>query len=261
MMATEMPTSSKGKPGARAGEAMLLEEMGWPDVQDYLTRDDRLMMVAGSTEQHGRHLTFASDVWIPWEVARRASAQTGVLLAPPVAYGMSLHHLGFPGSLALRPETLTHVVVDLLDSAYVGGFRRVLVVNGHGGNTASIQVALAKVLHERGDLQAGLINWWSDPSVAAVFDAAFGDQPAHADAGETSAVLAVRPDVVQMERAQHSPHVRTGGPLSVAVFERHYPHGAIGADPRRASAEVGERALEAAAAVCMRWLEETSASQ
>jgi creatinine amidohydrolase len=254
MMSAETPLP-------RTGEPLLLEEMAWPDVQDYLARDDRLVLVVGSTEQHGRHLTFASDVWIPWEVARRASAETGVLLAPPLAYGMSLHHLGFPGSLSLRPETLSHVIGDLLDSAYVGGFRRVLVLNGHGGNTASLQVALAQSLHEKPSLQAGLISWWSDASVAAIFDAAFGEQPTHADAGETSVVLAVRPEVVRLDRAQHSPWVPTAGPLSVTVFETHYPHGAIGADPRRASAEVGERAIQAAAAVCVRWLEAESTAR
>jgi creatinine amidohydrolase len=146
-------------------------------------------------------------------------------------------------------------VADLLDSAYVHGFRRILLVNGHGGNTASIQVALSETLHDKHDLQAFLINWWTPPSVTAIFDKAFGEQPYHADAGETSAVLAIRPDAVRLNRAQHSPRISSAGPLSVAVFRTHYPHGAIGADPRRASANVGEQALQAAVDACVRWLE------
>ena len=62
--------------------AVLLSEMGWPDVVEYLRREDRLILVVGSTEQHGRHMTFASDVWQPWEIASRLSDRTGVLLAP-----------------------------------------------------------------------------------------------------------------------------------------------------------------------------------
>ena len=139
--------------------ALLLEELGWPDVADYLRRDDRLILVVGSTEQHGRHMTFASDVWQPWEIACQVSERTGVLLAPPLNYGMSLHHLAFPGSLSLRPGTLTSVIVDLFESAYVHGFRHILLLNGHGANAAAIQMAMAEVLHELNGLEVLLGQW------------------------------------------------------------------------------------------------------
>jgi len=227
--------------------ALLLEELGWPDVEDYLRREDRLIFVVGSTEQHGRHMSFASDVWQPWEIACQLSERTGVLVAPPLNYGMSLHHLGFPGSLSLRPHTLSSVVVDLLESAYVHGFRRILMLNGHGGNTAAIQVALAEALNELNGLEVRLGNWWQEPGVKAVLDAAFPGQPGgHADAGETSMVLAVRPDVVRLERAEHSPDAPRPSFLTRQVFLEYFPHGVIGGDPRRAAAEVGERMLAAA---------------
>jgi creatinine amidohydrolase len=230
--------------------ALLLEELGWPDIAEYLKRDDRLMLVTGSTEQHGRHMTFASDVWVPWEIGRRLSERTGALLAPPLNYGMSLHHLAFPGSLSLRPQTLVSVVVDLLDSAYVHGFRRILILNGHGGNTASIQVALAEALNELHGLEVRLRSWWQEPAVKAVLEAVYpGEAGGHADAGETSAVMAVRPDVIRLERAAHSPDAPRGLFLTRQVFLEHYPHGVIGIDPRRASAEVGERVLAAAVEV------------
>jgi creatinine amidohydrolase len=227
--------------------AFLLEELGWPDVQEYLQHDDRLILVAGSTEQHGRHMTFASDVWQPWEIARRLGERTGVLLAPPLNYGMSLHHLGFPGSLSLRPGTLSSIVVDLLESAYVHGFRHILFLNGHGGNVAAIQVALAEVLNELPGLEVRLANWWQEPAVKAIWEEAFPDAAAgHADAGETSTVMAIRPDVVRLDRAAYSPEAPRAAFLTQQVFVEHYPHGVIGGDPRRASAEVGERALAAA---------------
>jgi len=227
--------------------ALLLEELGWPDVEEYLRRDDRLILVIGSTEQHGRHLVFGSDVWQPWEIARRLSERAGILLAPPVNYGMSLHHLGFPGSLSLRPNTLSSVVVDLLESAYEHGFRRILILNGHGGNTAPIQMALAETLHELHGLEIRLGDWWREPEVEAVFDAAFPEgSPGHADAGETSAVMAIRPDVVRLDRADYNPDSPRPNFLTRQVFLDHFPHGVIGTDPRRASAEVGEQALAAA---------------
>jgi creatinine amidohydrolase len=227
--------------------ALLLEELGWPDVEEYLQRDQRLIFVIGSTEQHGRHLSFGTDTWQPWEIARRLSQQTGVLLAPPLSYGMSLHHLGFPGTLSLRPQTLSWVIADLLKSAYEHGFRRILILNGHGGNVAAIQAALAEVLHELPDLQVRLGNWWREPEVGAVFDQALpGGGPQHADAGETSVVMAIRPDVVRLDRAAHSPEAPDYGFLTRQVFLEHFPHGVIGTDPRLASADLGERVLVAA---------------
>ena len=109
----------------------LLAEMGWPDVAAYLESDDRIILPIGSTEQHGRHLPLSTDILVPTELARHLGERTGVLVAPPLPYGMSLHHLGFPGSLSLRPETLAHVLEDLLRSLYCHGFRRVFVLNGH----------------------------------------------------------------------------------------------------------------------------------
>lgn len=235
--------------------ALLLEELGWPDVVEYLRHDDRLILVVGSTEQHGRHLTFATDVWQPWEIARRVSDRTGVLVAPPVTYGMSLHHLGFPGSLSLRPQTLSSIIADLLESAYGHGFRRILILNGHGGNVAAIQVALAEVLNELPGLKVRLESWWRAPEVQAVFDAAFNVPGGHADAAETSAILAIRPDVVRLDRAACTPDAQHPDFLTVETFLECFPHGVIGGDPTVGSAEVGDRALEASAQMCVRWLE------
>jgi creatinine amidohydrolase len=214
------------------------------------------MLVVGSTEQHGRHLTFASDVWQPWEIARRLSDRTGVLLAPPLNYGMSLHHLGFPGSLSLRPHTLSSIIVDLLESAYEHGFRRILILNGHGGNTASIHTAMAEALHELHGLQVRLGNWWQVPEAQAVLDEAFPEGGDHSDAGETSLVLAIRPDVVRLDRAEHSPDAPDVDFLTRQVFLEHYPHGVIGSDPKQASAEVGERCIAAAVEVYEKFLRE-----
>jgi creatinine amidohydrolase len=227
--------------------ALLLAELGWPDVADYLRRDDRLILVVGSTEQHGRHMTFASDVWQPWEIACQVSERSGVLLAPPLNYGMSLHHLAFPGSLSLRPGTLTSVIVDLLESAYVHGFRHILLLNGHGGNTAAIQMAMAEVLHELNGLEILQGQWWQVPEVDAILDDAFpGESGSHADAGETSMVLAIRPDVVRLDRSAYNPESPPPAFLTRQVFLEHFPHGVIGPDPKRASAEVGRQVLAAA---------------
>ncbi|MFC2031264.1 creatininase family protein [Chloroflexota bacterium] len=237
--------------------AVLLEELGWPDIQEYLQSDDRLILVVGSTEQHGRHLVFGSDTWIPWEIARRVSDGTGVLLAPPVNYGMSHHHLGFPGSLSLRPKTLAAVVADIIESAHGHGFRRIFIVNGHGGNTTPIQMAMLDAVNELPGLSFRLGTWWSEPEVVAVFEAAFpGQQPGHADASETSLVMALRPEVVRLERAKYSPQDYYPRALTQQVFLDHFPHGVIGIDPHEAAVEAGERILAAAVEASERVLRE-----
>jgi creatinine amidohydrolase len=224
----------------------LLTEMGWPDVEAYLESDDRIILPVGSTEQHGRHLPLSTDTLVPTELARRLGERSGVVVAPPLPYGMSLHHLGFPGSLSLRPETLAHVLRDLLCSIYRHGFRRVFLLNGHGGNTASLQVALANVMGDLPDLAVKLRQWWREPIVGELLQAAIGvSHPGHADAGETASVLALRPDLVRLERAQHSLDDEPIEILTEHVFQQRFPHGVIGADPRLASAEVGEQMLAA----------------
>lgn len=235
--------------------ALFLADVGWPDVEEYLRHDERLIVVLGSTEQHGRHLVFGTDVIEPWEIARRVSDRTGVLVAPPLCYGMSLHHLVFPGSLSLRPHTLSLVVADLLHSAYQHGFSRILILNGHGGNVPAIQVALAEVLNELHGLHVRLESWWTSAEVKAVFETAFGTPGGHADAGETSVVLAARPEVVRLDRAAYNPDAPAHDFLTGDVFLEHYPNGVIGGDPRQGSAEVGEQAIEAAVTRCVRWLE------
>lgn len=224
----------------------LLAEMGWPDVAAYLESDDRIILPIGSTEQHGRHLPLSTDILVPTELARHLGERTGVLVAPPLHYGMSLHHLGFPGSLSLRPETLAHVLEDLLRSLYRHGFRRIFVLNGHGGNVAPLRVALANLMGDLPDLAVRLRHWWREPAVDKLLQATIGVPHAgHADAGETAPVLALRPDLVRLDRARHSPDDEPIEMLTEQVFRRRFPHGVIGTNPHLATAELGEQILTA----------------
>lgn len=222
----------------------LLAEIGWPDVAAYLESDDRIILPVGSTEQHGRHLPLGTDAMLPTALAYRLAERTGVLVAPTLPYGMSLHHLGFPGSLSLRPETLAHVLEDILRSLDRHGFRRVFLLNGHGGNVASIRVALANVMGDLADLAVKLRHWWHEPAVDELLKEAIGELGgSHASVGETAPVMALYSDLVRLERAQHSPDAGAIEVLTEKVFRERFPHGVIGPDPRLASAELGERML------------------
>jgi len=112
---------------------MRFEELNWFDIEKYLQGDDRIMLVIGACEQHG-YLSQTTDVLIPQALADAASQQTGVLVAPTINFGSSPYFLDYPGTLSLRLSTLMDLVEDILRSAHGQGFRRILVLNGHGGN-------------------------------------------------------------------------------------------------------------------------------
>jgi len=112
---------------------MRFDELNWMDVQSYLERDDRLIFVIGACEQHG-YLSLLTDIKIPLALADAASQQSGVLVAPPLNFGSSPYFITYPGTISLRIGTLLEVVEDLVRSSHGQGFRRMLFLNGHGGN-------------------------------------------------------------------------------------------------------------------------------
>lgn len=226
--------------------AVLWEEIGWPDLEEFLRTDDRAIVPVGSCEQHGRHLSFATDYLIPTEIAQRVSARTGVPVTPALCFGMSIHHMDFPGTITLSPETFAAAVRDIVESLHRHGFRRLLILNGHGGNVAPIATALASVLDRHRDLRIKVGHWWQDPKVETVMRDAWGDVEYHAAAGETSAILAIRPNIPRLQRAAHSAWKKGIEVMGPRHWKELFPHGATGADPKGASAEIGERLLQAA---------------
>src|SRR5437867_6048504 len=184
--------------------AVLWEEIGWVDLETYLRRDDRAILPVGSCEQHGRHLSFATDYLIPTEIAMRVSARTGVPVTPTLCFGMSVHHMEFPGTLSLSPDTFMAVIRDLVESLYRHGFRRVLILNGHGGNIAPLTTALSTLADRHRDLRVKVGHWWQDPAVQAVMREAWAEAGSTAAAGERSAILAAGPTIRKLERAAHS---------------------------------------------------------
>jgi creatinine amidohydrolase len=145
---------------------MRIEELNWMDVEEYLNRDNRLMLVVGACEQHG-YLSLLSDVKIPLALADAASKQTGVLVAPPMNYGSSPYFLTYPGTLSLRLSTLMDAVEDIVRSAYGQGFRRILFLNGHGGNIG-LKARLTELVNELPEVKMQWYAWWMAHSVEEV---------------------------------------------------------------------------------------------
>jgi len=145
---------------------MRIEDLNWMDVEEYLKHEDRLVLVLGATEQHG-YLSLLSDVRIPLALADAASQSTGVLVAPPLNFGCSPYFLAYPGTFSLRVSTLIAAVEDLVRSASGAGFRRILVLNGHGGNSPA-RAQLAELVNSLPGVQLRWYDWWLSHSVEEV---------------------------------------------------------------------------------------------
>ena len=145
---------------------MRLEDLNWMDVEKYLQQDDRLMLVLGSCEQHA-WLSLLTDIKIPLALADSASNRTGVLVAPPLNFGVSPYFAAYPGTISLRVGTLIAAVEDIVRSVYAHGFRRILILNGHGGNSPA-RSQLHEVNNSLPDLKLNWYDWWSSHSVEVV---------------------------------------------------------------------------------------------
>lgn len=147
---------------------MRLGEMNWMEVETYLKTEDRLMLVLGATEQHG-YLNLLTDIKIPLAIADAASQQSGVLVAPPLNFGCSSYFIDYPGTISLKPATLISVVEDMVRSLHHQGFKRMVIVNGHGGNEPA-KIALGDTVNEIKDLQLAWYDWWKAPNVTSVIE-------------------------------------------------------------------------------------------
>ena len=147
---------------------MRLGEINWMEVENYLKKDDRLLIVLGATEQHG-FLCTSTDVKIPLALADAASQQSGVLVAPPLNFGCSSYFADYPGTISIRVETLLKIVEDMIRSVHHQGFKRIVILNGHGGNTP-VKVSLGELVNELTDLKISWYEWWKAPNVTAIAD-------------------------------------------------------------------------------------------
>ncbi len=252
---------------------MILDELAWPEIEA-LDRGRVLpICVLAATEQHSLHLPLCTDRLIGSEVVRRAERRLPdtLLVLPPVAVGCSAHHLDFAGTLSIRHATMLATIEDLADSIARHGFRKLLLINSHGGNHAAMVVAIQQMLETLPEVAAAGASYWSlaAPALAELRESGPGGM-GHACELETSIMLRLRPDLVHMERAgrdgDYSLSRFFGGemlqPPPVAAarpFREFTRHGGFG-DPSTASAEKGERFLEAiAGAVAALCLEMTGA--
>lgn len=247
---------------------MIYGNLTSPDLKA-LAPDTVAVLPLAAVEQHGDHLPVATDTEIVTEIARRTeSAMTEkIVLLPTLWAGSSHHHLAFPGTLSISSETYINVLSDLLDSLTASGFRRVFLLNGHGGNKIPYSEALFRKSLQRENLWVAGQNYWhlAEAELAGQ-DFMATPRLTHACEYETSMMLALGEDHVRMDRAcgcrkeSFSAWYDSLGWSSTRVvvsepFEKRSPNGAMGA-PDLASAEKGQKLFEIITQVVIEFLED-----
>lgn len=253
-----------------------LARLTWEEARRALQVARLALVPVGSIEQHGPHLTLDTDLAVAEAMARRLAADLGDegVLCPPLGYGLSEHHMRFPGTMTLRPDTFVGVFADIVESLASWGVRRVLVVNGHGGNIDALRLVSRNARRDHGTLLAAVM--WAQLAAAEIAERAQSPQYGHACEIETSVAMylvpdRVRGDLIGPPGTRRSVDSLTDPPntrVDMAIWlDEWTDDGALG-DPTKATPELGgeivtvayERALAFARRLAGRNVDEEEAS-
>lgn len=233
--------------------AYVMQDMTWPEVKTALKEARVAILPVGSQEQHGPHLACCVDIAGAEAFALRLAENVHplALLAPSLNYGISLHHMPFPGTLTLRPETFIQVLMDVAESLRQQGIRRIFVVNGHGGNQSAIDIASVKMRVDLG-VRMTYALWPLLGGMNVVKDPKATRRTGHACIYETSLMMHLRPDIVRenaLAEGEMQPpiygDVSTVGIGGFAYWNEYTRNGAFGGAPE-ATAEIGEKIVRLA---------------
>lgn len=148
---------------------MNISQMNWMQVEAYLAHDDRCVLPLGSTEQHA-YLSLSVDSILAEKCATDAAETLGIPVFPVVSYGMAPYFQSYPGTITLRIDTYISLIRDILNSMYRGGFRRIVIANGHGGNSP-VDGLVTEWMADHPDAQVKFHNWWRAPQTWATVKA------------------------------------------------------------------------------------------
>ena len=256
-------------------------EMIWWEIKEAAEQDRVAVLPVATYEDHGPHLPVDTDVVLCTGICERAVARipSEALLAPPVPHGYSPHHMDFHGTLTITWDTFIRYVKDVCCSLAHHGFKRILVVNGHGSNTSPLDMsARLTVIEYESRVLCASVNHWDlrrAKTVGAELRESDYGGTSHAGEYETSLYLALKPDLVDMSRAvdERSPlspsfktdllagtHPEGSGARLVPYWSTVTPSGVMG-DATKASAEKGEQFLEAAVSGLVELIRELKAQE
>jgi len=243
---------------------VLIEEMAWPQVERAIAEGKTTVILAcGAVEQHGPHLPTGTDAYLGTAIAERAAHMAGTaLVAPTLRPGLSDHHMSFPGSFTLRPETFVALLTDYCTSLVRHGFERIVIFPSHGGNMDVMKAHLPWLARSVADQCELVLSMRLLEDMRRMADylaehgVGIGRAGAHAGYTETAMMLAHSPALVQMEHAApglsddefYAPEQLMQSQLSSFLYgiRSQSANGILG-DPTGAEAEVGENLLRMAA--------------
>ena len=231
---------------------MQLHLSSWPEIEAYLATSKAILIPIGSTEQHGPNGLIGTDAICAEIIAKRAGDETGILIGPTFNVGQAQHHMAFAGTITLRPSTMLAAVCDWAQSLAHHGFERLYWLNGHGGNSATLNAAFSEIYHgatlgQGRALRCMLRNWWELPGVPDLCKQLFPvGEGSHAAPSEVSVSYFAYPEAIK--HVAMSPKIAPTGLITDAAdYRQRFPDGRIGSDPSQANVEAGAKLVAAAA--------------
>ena len=187
-------------------ESRWIQEMTWQEIQDYLAQECIAIIPVGATEQHGPHMSLFMDTGWAVGIAEGVAEMAGVVVAPPVHFGWGPHHMGYPGTITIRGDTLAQLCVDIGESLVWHGFKKLIFLNGNRvANLPPMQMASSRLRHSTGAYvavaDAGLI---AKKRVHEICEPTYAGALGHAGDSETSYMLYRFPEMVDMSKAVSS---------------------------------------------------------
>lgn len=249
---------------ATTAQPLALAELSWPELNELIDDIDIVLIPVGSQEQHGPNLAMSMDIAAATEFCRKASAMVypRAIVAPSMPWGVSHHHMNFPGTITLTSDTFIQILVEVVASLMEHGFERFMFINGHGGNVAPLGNAVVRINEELGPAWVGTAGYFgfADPAIDDEFGINKGDDPhtkitGHACQRETSWAMYLCPDVVKHDELAPGEltdlslgfrsTLRKYGVTVPYRFDEYTANGALG-DATRATEAYGRAVIESA---------------
>jgi creatinine amidohydrolase len=223
----------------------MLENYSWKSARRLFKTSKIALVPVGSTEQHGPHLPLGTDFLTAQALAESVAKKTNAICTPVIPFGVSAHHRQFWGTIWVSPDTFRKYVEEVALSLAYHGIRRIIFVNGHGGNFASLQ-ELSRKLRVKG-IYSIVYQWWTDSAVVELQKRLFKSKGTHAGAIETAMVLTVRPELVSTANYRDAAKGATpefgvakfGAQLTVDTVD--FSRSGATLDPREATVEAGRQ--------------------
>jgi len=237
----------------------LLENLSYPEVEEYLKEKDIILVPTGSVEQHSPYGLIGTDFIVAEAVAQKVAKVMQILVAPIVKYGVSPHHMAFRGTVSLKPNTMILLISDIIESLVAHGFRRIVFINGHGGNISSIKIAMERLKARMIEGCFQVISWYEMEEVQRLCKSVFTDQEGHhATPGEVSITRYLRPEAFETKPVHELPvkNPKYYWPLTCEEMKKVFPDGRMESAPWLATADHGRKILEAACRAIQKKIEE-----